>query len=162
LYVAPALEGVHAQRNDSVNAGRGGLAIAVAQQLSSFVTYESISPCGRAMSVHLDGLPFGSLGLLNVYGPNVSSKRAALWESLAHLVDLGQPWLIGGDYNMTVLASDQCGGSPSNLGGAEAASWLQFLSALGFTEIPRVSTSRWSTPGITRTLIPQPPPHRGC
>jgi hypothetical protein len=91
FYVSAAANGLHAARNDAVTSGRGGLAIAVAHQLQPFVTNHFVSPCGWAIYLHLDGLPFGSLGLLNIHGPNEEADRAALWFSLAHLVDPSRP-----------------------------------------------------------------------
>jgi hypothetical protein len=59
FFVAAAEDGLHAQRNDVVIAGRGGLAIAVSHQLQQFVTFDLVTPCKQAILLHLDGLPFG-------------------------------------------------------------------------------------------------------
>jgi hypothetical protein len=134
FFVASAEDRLHALRNDAVIVGRGGLATAVSHELQPFVTFDLVSPCQRAIILHLDGLPSGPLGLLNVYGPNEPRDRAALWESLANLVDPSRPWLVGGDFNMSLLGSDQLGGLPSDLVGVELDAWSMLSTLLGLTE----------------------------
>jgi exonuclease III len=134
FFISPAADGLHAARNDTVPSGRGGLAIAIAHKFSSFVTAHCCSTCGKAVLVYLDGLPFGSIGFLNIYGPNEDLERAALWRTLAHIVDPSRLWLIGGYFNMSLYTLDQQGGTPSVISGAEAEAWQDFLSMLGLTE----------------------------
>jgi hypothetical protein len=134
FFVAPAEDGLHDQQNVAITAGRGGLAIAVSHQLQSFVTFDLVSPCQRAIILHLDGLPSGPLGLHNVYGPTESRERTNLWESLTNLVDPNRPWLVGGDFNMSLSASDQLGGLPTNLVGAEHDAWSLLSAVLGLSE----------------------------
>jgi hypothetical protein len=101
IFCGTAEDGLHAQLNNTVTAGCGGLATAESHQLQQFVTFDLVTPCKQAILLHLDGLPFGPLGLLNVYGPNDSCDRAALWESLANLVDPSCPWLVWGGGTLT-------------------------------------------------------------
>jgi hypothetical protein len=81
FYVLLASAGIHADRNASVPAGRGGLAIGVSSQLAPFVTLSQVTHCGWAILLLLDGLPMGLLGLLNIYGPNDGAARATLWNT---------------------------------------------------------------------------------
>jgi hypothetical protein len=149
FFVSPAEDGLHTLRNDNVVAGRGGLAIAISKQLKPFVTYDMVSPCKRAILIHLDGLPFGSLGLLNVYGPNDAQDRAALWEALSHLVDPSRPWLVGGDFNMVLYSTDQLEGLPADLSGAEAVHGHYFLLHLVYLNTSRLLEVPFSIPGTT-------------
>jgi hypothetical protein len=93
-----------------------------------------VTPCGQAILLYLNGLPFGSMGLLNVYGPNKKIPRSDLWWSLSHMVDPNRTWLVGGDFNMSLYLTDQQGGQPSTLAGSEAATWREFSTSLGLTE----------------------------
>jgi hypothetical protein len=134
FFVAPAEDGLNALRNDNVTSGRGGLATAVATQFVPFITFDQISPCGRAIVLHLDGLPCGPLGLLNVHGPNETADRADLWDSLAQMLDPSRPWLVGGDFNMVTASINQQGGSPADLVRSEASAWSHLSSTLGLVE----------------------------
>jgi exonuclease III len=134
FYVALALPGLHADCNSLVVAGRGGLAIALATPLVDFISFHCPSPCGRAYIVHLDGLPDGPLGLLNIYTPNNAPSRTHLWEYLANSLDLARPWILGGDFNMVLSGADQIGGFARDLAGLEAVAWLTLSFSLGLTE----------------------------
>jgi hypothetical protein len=73
--------------------------------------------------------------LLNVYGPNERRDRAALWESLANLMDPSRAWLVGGNFNMSLCASDQLGGVPTDLASLEQDACRASLSVvLGLVE----------------------------
>jgi hypothetical protein len=129
--VATAEDGLHAQRNDTVTAGCGGLATAVSHQLQQFITFDLVIPCKRAILLHLDGVPFGPLGLLNVYSPNDSCDRAALWESLANLVDPSRPWLVGETLTWPYMHLISLGESPLTLLGLSGMLGHLCLRCLG-------------------------------
>lgn len=46
---APAADGLHAQRNQNVNNGLGGLAVAIGKHLSPYISAKGIMPGGRAI-----------------------------------------------------------------------------------------------------------------
>jgi exonuclease III len=143
FVVAPAAPGAHPERNSAMVSRLGGLATAVRLLTARPpVSYQHITVCGRAINLHIDGLPFGPLGLLNIYASNKEMQRSFLWERLAHLVDADRPWLIGGNFNMTLLSSDHRGGSPQNLAGQEAVHWAKFLATLGLSEYPPFSSNQ--------------------
>lgn len=75
---------------------KGGLAIGISPALHTFVTHSHASPCGRALFVHLDGLPIGPIGLLDVYGPHTIVERIQLWKTILLSVDGNRLWILGG------------------------------------------------------------------
>ena len=134
FFVAPAHDGTHADCNQSVPAGRGGLAIAVSLALLPFVLSHLILPCGGAILLHVEGLSMGPLSLLNLYGPNNSSTCTIFWQSLSVLTDPSWPWVIGGDFNMTTHAIHQLGGNSWDFSGQEAVSWDAFALYLALRD----------------------------
>lgn len=134
LYTAPAKDGVHALRNPLVYVGEGGLAIGVPTAIAPLVSNVTISPCGRAIMLHVDdplGIPFG---LLNIYGPNSAVERTELWEYLSIVIDADRPWLVGGDFNMVLTSADQLGGAPTNLTGTDNCAWEDLASLLNLVD----------------------------
>lgn len=121
FYRVVAEDGVHAACNNSIATRKGGLAIGVSAALNTFVTHSHSTPCGRAQFVHLDGLPIGPMGVLNVYGPHTYVERSQLWHTILLSIDDSRPWILGGDWNFAEHANDQIGGLPKDLSGDEAA-----------------------------------------
>lgn len=122
-YVAPATDGRHAQRNDNVTAGLGGLAVAVSPRLTPYVTAHGICCAGRAIWICIDNEKFGRLGFLGIYAPNSSGERAALWRELSTCIDSSHRWIVGGDFNMIEATSDQIGGLGTTIAGSERRAW---------------------------------------
>jgi hypothetical protein len=58
----------------------------------------------------------------SVYGPTDSMRRQALWEELGQVAAAhqGTPWLIGGDFNVTLLVEDRLDGRGGVDQGSEA------------------------------------------
>lgn len=111
FLTAPALDGVHARRNQRVPAGKGGVFIAVGPKHKGYITNKGIAASGRAVWVHLDLPNCGQVGVLALYAPNDYRERTALWHKLTHLLDKNRPWVIAGDFNMVVSIGDRKGGS---------------------------------------------------
>jgi hypothetical protein len=65
----------------------------------------------------------------------------SLWERLAHLLDPDHQWVLGCDYNMTILACDQKGGSPHDLPGRDASAWSLLSLSLGLSGYPPASSN---------------------
>lgn len=126
FYATPAVDGVHAFRNPIVQASKGGIAIGVSKEIADLVSNVTISPCGRAILLYVNDPLGGPFGLLNIYGPNTIAERTTLWEYFATTMDTTRPWLVGGDFNMTVNASNQRG-LAWELAGAEYVAWTDFV-----------------------------------
>lgn len=63
---APASEGVHARRNNLVEAGKGGLALGIHTDLASYITKEGVANDGRAAWACLDHPAWGCLGFVGI------------------------------------------------------------------------------------------------
>lgn len=131
---APAADGVHAQRNGRVEAGRGGVALGFTQDLRTFITKEGTLPSGRAVWACLTHPAWGKLGIVGIYGPNEGEGRLALWSDLTQTLDPAYHWIVMGDFNMTTLARDQLGGDGVNIGGREARMWARLIRKLNIQD----------------------------
>lgn len=86
------------------------------------------------MIVQVNDLLGGAFGLLNVYSPHTTLERTTLWEHLASTTDNSWPWLVGGDFNMTLYASDQMGGIAGDLAGSEYVAWTEFANSVNLVD----------------------------
>lgn len=137
FFTTIATDGMHTLRNPAVHVGKGGfrgIAIDISHAIDKMVLRVDTSPCGRAMMVCVDDPMGNSFGLMNVYGPHTTTERTSLWEYLLVNVDTTRPWLVGGDFNMTILASNQIGGIAVDLGGAEYAVWMVFANSINLID----------------------------
>lgn len=83
---APAADGIHA-RNPEVEAGCEGVSLGISLELSTFISHEGITTCGRAVWICLIHPDWGRIGLAGIYGPNSSEGGMALWSKLFALLD---------------------------------------------------------------------------
>jgi exonuclease III len=78
---------------------------------------------GRALLIQIEK-EGNCWGILNIYAPNQSSKRAIFWDNLEQaLPSTIEHWIMGGDFNMIEEPIDREGGSLSTIQGRELAAW---------------------------------------
>lgn len=80
--------------NGSVGAGRGGICTFFHGKLAPLVTTQGTILGNRAFWIHLRGLPGGDLGILNIYAPNDSRARTALWQELSLRLPTDCRWMV--------------------------------------------------------------------
>lgn len=72
------------------------------------------------------------LGIINVYGFNLTGPRAMLWNHLAQVELPEAQWILAGDFNNIEQASDKQGGSSkTNIGNRELEAWNRLLMKIG-------------------------------
>lgn len=125
--VAPAVDGAHSERNQAVEAGRGGVALGLNSELVPFLITEGIASSQRAVWACLDHPTWGKIGFTSIYGPNDGASQTALWNELALVLDPAFKWLLMGDFNMVEAASDLLGGDGGPIWGREARAWSNLV-----------------------------------
>jgi exonuclease III len=146
---APAADGVHAQRNDGVIGGKGGVSLAVGSRISPFVSASGVLPCPRAVWVHINHPRWGALGVMGIYAPNSATSRMKLWKDMFDVTDNSRQWILMGDFNMIEARGDQRGGGMSLIAGGEKNSWRHLKRRLNLTDsfalcTNAVRNSEWS------------------
>lgn len=99
--------------------------------------------------MHLDGLPNGPLGLLNVYGPNNLAECIKLWRTILQTINHSRPWLLEGDWNFGEKASNQIGGVLEDLAGEELIVWDTLKATLGLSDVYHPAETFLHILGIT-------------
>jgi exonuclease III len=95
----------HAPHEDE--AGCGGVATFLAPQWSRLVSATGSLFDNRVHYFILSGLPGGDVGIANVYAPNSSPHRCALWTVLARELPSTCRWILLGDFNMVENRRDK-------------------------------------------------------
>ncbi|XP_068644647.1 uncharacterized protein [Aristolochia californica] len=102
------------------------------------IAFDAISVIPGQYSIGLQLLDHNlgtSWALAGIYGPTRSRDRASFWEEIFQLVQLWDlPWLIGGDFNATLLCSDK---SPSaSRTSSTMRAFSDFINSLALSEAP--------------------------
>jgi hypothetical protein len=130
FVVAPAIDGVHADRNRRVRGGKGGVALAIGPRIKPFLQRAGILASYRGVWAIIDHPRLGKLGFLSVYAPNTPSKRTLLWRELYRELDSTCKWIIFGDLNMIENPTDRKGGRVKLITGAEKGAWCHLKRRL--------------------------------
>lgn len=163
---SPAADGIHASRNQLVNGGLGGLAIAIGQRMVPYVSDRGILPSGQAVWVHFENDRVGKLGFVGIYAPNSSRERCALWQELFVSLDPQFQWIIAGDFNMIKDLRDQCGRPSSLISGSEKRAWNHLRRRLHlydtFIQHPGHLAFSWDNQHLYRHTPTAQTIHLGC
>jgi hypothetical protein len=92
---------------DEDEAGCGGVATFLIPQWTRLISSIGSLFDNRVHCVILAGLPSGDLGITNIYAPNFSSQRCALWKAIAQELPTTCRWVLMGDFNMVEACSDK-------------------------------------------------------
>ncbi|KAL3689068.1 hypothetical protein R1sor_015377 [Riccia sorocarpa] len=130
LFNLPASDGVHAQRNQHVNGGKGGVIIVVSPSIAQLITGHGTLPNNGGLWLHIDTVEGRRLGFAAIYVPNAAADRAILWESLESSLNTSRSWFAAGDFNMITHTMDQAGGSPRTISGDESLRWNTLIQTL--------------------------------
>ncbi|KAL3702321.1 hypothetical protein R1sor_020343 [Riccia sorocarpa] len=143
IVAAPATDGIHANANPTVTAGKDGVALAFSRRLSEMVT-DSGNIMDRAVWAHIEGLQMGQVGIIAIYAPNSAAERTHLWERITSTLDTSRAWIALGDFNMIINEADQVGRSFSGLAAAEKEAWETMITELRLGEnFERKPEGRW-------------------
>lgn len=118
-HSAPAADGSHARRNHCVSGGQGGLAVAIGNRLTPYISASGTLSGGGAIWIQFENDRLGRMGFVGIYAPNSSSERCVLWQDLFLTLDPRFQWIFGGDFNMIENLGDQCGRPSSIIAGSE-------------------------------------------
>lgn len=88
---------------DKFTAGTG---ISISRLLATKVLDSGVLVEGRAQFLILD-INGSHIGILNIYGPNDTGRRAQFWGILADIDYPEADWILCGDFNMTELGEDR-------------------------------------------------------
>lgn len=111
FVAAPALDGIHVERNDNVLAGGEGVFLAFGSKWHQYFTTTGILQSDKACWAHFEHPQLGRFSVLAVYAPNKDSKRAELWHEIVDGMDPHQKWFFVGDFNNVEESVDRRGGS---------------------------------------------------
>lgn len=89
---------------------RGGLAIFVGERFADKVLDAGVDKKNAFMWVTV-ATEVGQLGVANVYGAHLPSKRAKIWHRMLATLDTSFPWVFGGDWNFVERRQDKQGGT---------------------------------------------------
>ena len=111
---------------------KGGTWIIIAEHLTSAITGHGVLYPGRTQYITIKLSQNLTVGIINVYGFNLTGPRAMLWNHLAQ-IDLPEAhWIIAGDFNNTEQASDKQGGSTKTcINRRELEAWNRLHMRLG-------------------------------
>ncbi|KAL3679780.1 hypothetical protein R1sor_022736 [Riccia sorocarpa] len=129
VFLLPASDGVHAQRNPSVSGGKGGVILAVSPSIASLIVNSGLLPANGGLWLHLDTADGRKLGIAAIYAPNSAAERTTLWDALETALDTSRSWIVAGDFNMITNSLDQVGGTAKVVTGEENSSWTRFINA---------------------------------
>lgn len=90
---------------------KGGTSIIIAEHLTSSITDHGVLYPGRAQYITIKLSQDLTIGIINVYGFNLTGPRAMLWNHLARTDLPDAHWIIAGDFNNIEQTSDKQGGS---------------------------------------------------
>ena len=123
----------------------GGILLAWKEEIFVYLsTWRGRHVAAAHLRSRRDGTPFV---VASVYGPTHPGRREELWEDLRKLHGAFQetPLLIGGDFNVTLRASDRPnGGGGRDPGSAQFRDLIDTLSLAEMGPLDRRST--WSGP----------------
>lgn len=110
---ASAMDGVNARQNNHVPVGCGGVFVAIEPRMKGFVTATSIFQPERATWARVDHSTLGNFGVLAVYALALVKEIDPLSRrrSRANTLDSNHNWIIGGDFNMVLAATNRRDGS---------------------------------------------------
>ena len=110
---------------------KGGTCIVLTEQMANIMTGHGVLYPGRAQYITLKLNESLTVGIINVYGFNLTGPRAMLWNHLAQ-VDLPEAhWILAGDFNNIEQASDKQGGSSKTcISRRELEAWNRLLMRL--------------------------------
>jgi hypothetical protein len=91
----------------------------VAPKICHLVSTLGHSTGGNAQWIQLQGVPGGSLAVLNVYAPHTSVERCALWAELLGSLPRDCKWLFLGDWNFVEHRTDKSNNQESIISGEE-------------------------------------------
>ncbi|KAL3686349.1 hypothetical protein R1sor_008923 [Riccia sorocarpa] len=129
FFLLPAIDGSHAERNPSVQGGKGGVLVAVNPAIAPLIVAHGFLPLNGGIWLHLD-LPDGkNIGFAAIYAPNAAANRTRLWEVLEFALDSSRCWIMGGDFNMITSTLEQKGGTPKVISGEELTQWENFTQS---------------------------------
>lgn len=86
-----------------------GTGISISRTLAARVLDSGVLIEGRAQFLILD-INGSSVGILNIYGPNDTGRRAQFWSALADIDYLEADWILCGNFKMTELGEDRSQG----------------------------------------------------
>ena len=110
---------------------KGGIGIVLTEQMANIMTGHGVLYPGGAQYITLKLSESLIVGIINVYGFNLTGPRAMLWNHLAQ-VDLPEAhWILAGDFNNIEQASDKQGGSSKTcISRRELEAWNRLLMRL--------------------------------
>ena len=117
-----------------VGAGKGGVCTIFHENLAPLVSDSGSFLRNRAFWVRLKGLPGGDLGILNLYAPNDSQGRIALWHELLEILPSDYRWLVSGDFNMLESAQDKSTLCSKLMSNCEKLVWEAFKSSFHLSD----------------------------
>lgn len=131
----PTIDGCNARRNNQVPVGCGGVFLAIGPNMKGFVTTIGFFQSERAAWAHVDHPMLGNIGVWAVYSPCIGSRdRAQFWHEIVDTLDTSHNWIIGGDFNMVLAATDRRGGSRLIVVGRGKRAWNHLARKLCLTD----------------------------
>lgn len=115
---------------DEPSAGSGGICTWVAPNIKHLVKSTGHSRSGRAQWIRLSSIPGGDISILNVYAPNSSQSRRALWDELASVLPQDCRCILLGNWNVVESPSDKSNIDGRILSGVEKISFHELLASL--------------------------------
>ena len=111
---------------------KGGTCIILSEQMANSIMGHGVLYPGRAQYITIRLSQNLVIGVINVYGFNLTGPRAMLWNHLAQVELPEANWILAGDFNNIEQASDKQGGSSKAcISRRELEAWNRLLMRLG-------------------------------
>lgn len=111
-----------------------GVCLWVLLAMQHLVLVSGHSMCGRTQWVRMEGLPSGSINVINVYASTDSVERIALWEELSTVLPRDCRSILVGDYNFVERREDKSNLCGKLVSEGEKVVFTQLTAMLGIED----------------------------